>query len=100
MHENRETSQASARATAADRRAKGNRTARMHAGKESDCGVVPMNHPNKDRQLLAEGEEGRLRTKENVSWSYTSPTQSGKSVSQGLAGVRRVAVRFAAKHPR
>jgi group II intron reverse transcriptase/maturase len=50
-----------------------------------------MSHPNKGRQLLAEGEEGRLRTKENASWSYTSPTQSGKSVSQGLAGVRRVA---------
>jgi hypothetical protein len=73
---------------------------RWPARKRATSDPTPMNHPNKGRQLLAEGEEGRPRTKENVSWSYTSPTQSGKSVSQGLAGVRKVAVRFAAKHPR
>ena len=91
MHENRETSQTSARETGADRRAKASRTARMHVGEESDCGVVPMNRPNKERQLLAEGEEGRPQTKENASWSCTPPTQSGKSVSQGLTGVRKAA---------
>jgi group II intron reverse transcriptase/maturase len=91
MHENRETSETSARETGADRREKASRTARMHVGEESDCGVVPMSHPNKERQRSAEGGEGRPQTKENVHPSYTSPTQSGERVSQGLAGVRKVA---------
>ncbi len=35
--------------------------------------------------------EGRRRPKENDAQSSTSPTQSGKQVSQGLSGVRRAA---------
>ncbi len=40
---------------------------------------------------MAESEEGRPLIKENISQSNTRPTQSGKGVSQGLAGVRKAA---------
>jgi RNA-directed DNA polymerase len=50
-----------------------------------------MNHSNKDRKPLAENEEGRPLIKENTLQPYTCPTQSGASVSQGLAGVRKAA---------
>jgi hypothetical protein len=83
MHEKRETSPVSARATGADRRAKASRTARMQAGEEAGCGVVPIKHPNNERRLWAEGEEGSSQTKENASESCTPPAQSGKGVSQG-----------------
>jgi len=33
---------------------------------ESDRGVIPMNHSNKDGIPSAEDEEGRLRIKENA----------------------------------
>ena len=60
-----------------------------------------MNQPNKGECILAEVGEGRARAKENIVWSYTSPTQSGERVSQGLSGVRQAAkarkqVRFTA----
>ena len=69
-----------------------------------------MSRSNNPAQGGAESEEGRPRIKENVSPTYTPPTQSGECVSQGLAGVRKAAkerkkhpypsVRFDAKHPR
>jgi hypothetical protein len=52
---------------------------------------VPMNHSNKDMRSSAESEEGRPLIKENAGQSNTCPTQSGKGVSQGLAGVRKAA---------
>jgi RNA-directed DNA polymerase len=58
---------------------------------ESDCTTVPMNQPNKEGPPSAEVGEGRVQTKENIVQSNTSPTQSGKRVSQGLHGVRRAA---------
>ena len=67
------------------------RTARMHISEESHRGIVPMNHSNKDGKPLAEGEEGRPLIKENARQPNTSPTQSEKRVSQGLAGVRKAA---------
>ena len=92
MHGNRETSGASEPEEASDRREKAeSRTARMHAPEESDRGVVPKNRPNNEAQAKTEGEEGRPRIKENVSPAYTSPTQSGERVSQGLTGVRQAA---------
>jgi group II intron reverse transcriptase/maturase len=92
MHGNRETSGASAPLAATDRREKAEcRTARMHAPEESDRGVVPMNRSNNEAQAEAESEEGRPRIKENVSPTYTLPTQCGERVSQGLAGVRQAA---------
>jgi RNA-directed DNA polymerase len=50
-----------------------------------------MNHSNKDGISLAESAEGRPLIKENACQPNTYPTQSGKGVSQGLAGVRKAA---------
>jgi hypothetical protein len=63
----------------------------MYAPEESDCAVLPMNRPNKEGKPSAEAGEGRAQTKENTEESNTSPTRSGKRVSQGLGGVRRTA---------
>ena len=63
----------------------------MHVSEESDSGIVPMNHSNKDGKPSAESEEGRPLIKENARQPNTHSTQSGKGVSQGLAGVRKAA---------
>ena len=92
MHENRETSKTSA--VQPDGRSVGEgpgHTARVYVCEESHSGVVPMNHSNKNTKSLAESGEGRPLIKENAGQSNTYPTQSGKGVSQGLAGVRRAA---------
>ena len=89
MHENRETSTVFPRG---DRSGKAqSRTPGVYAGEESDRAVIPMKPPNKEAQASAEVVEGRARTKENTSQSHTSPAQDGHGVSQGLAGVRKVA---------
>jgi len=89
MHENRETSSVFPT---------GNRSGKaerhkpdMYAGEESDRAVLPMKSPNNEVQASAEVAEGRARTKENIGQSHTSPAQDGRGVSQGLAGVRKVA---------
>ena len=74
-------------------------TARMHVLEESDSGIVPMNHSNKDGRPLAESEEGRPLVKENTHQSGTHPTQSGARVFLGLAGVRQFAVRYLRQEP-
>ena len=84
MHENRETSEISV--IEADRRTAGEgqgRTARMHVPEESDSGVVPMNHSNKDGRPSAESEEGRPLIKENTRQPHTLPTQSGVACPRG-----------------
>jgi RNA-directed DNA polymerase len=92
MHENRETSGASRSNQDRDRSEKAiSRTADRHAPEESDPAVVPVNLSNKEKQSSAEMGEGRARAKENIAQSSTSPTQSGKRVSQGLRGVRQAA---------
>ena len=63
----------------------------MYVPEGSDCAVVPVNRPNKQDSSWAEDGEERAQTKENTAQSHTSPTPSGKRVSQGLAGVRRTA---------
>src|SRR5437660_12620843 len=63
----------------------------MYVPEESHSGIVPMNQSNKDRESSAENEEGRPLIKENAGQPNTHPTQSGARVSQGLAGVRKVA---------
>jgi hypothetical protein len=50
------------------------RTARVHVCEESDSGILPMNHSNKDGGSSAESEEGRLLIKENTFPSTTFPT--------------------------
>jgi len=49
----------------------------MYVSEESDRGIVPMNHWNKDGVSSAEDEEGRLRIKENTCPFDTYPTLSG-----------------------
>src|SRR5216683_3051479 len=63
----------------------------MYVFEESHNGIVPMNHSNKDGPSLAESGEGRPLIKENVRQPNTYPTQSGKGVTPGLAGVRKAA---------
>jgi len=56
-----------------------------------------MNQPNNEGRPSAEAGEGRAQTKEDTVQSHMHPTQSGKSMSQRLHGVRQAA--FAATHP-
>src|SRR5215472_17581035 len=92
MHENRETSETSAAQSGSRSAGEGiGHTARVHVCEESHRGIVPMNHSNKDARPSAESGEGRPLIKENAGQSSTCPTQSGKGVSQGLAGVRKAA---------
>src|SRR5580698_8253008 len=92
MHENRETSGAPRAFSDRGRSGKAqSRTSDMHALEESDRTIVPMNQSNKEDLSSAEAGEGRVRAKENIAQSNTSPTQSGERVSRGLRGVREVA---------
>jgi len=50
-----------------------------------------MNHSNQDKTPPAESAEERPLIKENARQPNTYPTQSGKGVSQGMAGVRKAA---------
>ena len=63
----------------------------MNVQEKSDCAVVPVNPPNKEGQPSAEAGEGRAQTQENIGQSHMLPTQRGKRMSQGLAGVRQAA---------
>ena len=92
MHENRETSSLTASGSPAGE-GQGRKTG-MNDGEESDRAVLPMKPSNKadgEHPRAAERAEGRARTEENTSQGNTPPAQDGKGVSQGLAGVRRVA---------
>ena len=92
MHENRETSRTSRTQQERDQSAKAkSRTADRYVQEESDCVVVPVIQANKEERSSAEFGEERAQTKENIARSYTSPTQSGERVSQGLSGVRQTA---------
>ena len=42
------------------------RTTDMHVLEKSNCAIVPVNRPNKGRQLPAEVGEGRVQLKENI----------------------------------
>jgi RNA-directed DNA polymerase len=91
MHENREISSTPS-CSDEGRSAKAiNQTADTHVLERSDCAVVPVNRSNKEGRPSAETGEGRAQTKENIVQSHRPPTQSGKSLSQGLHGVRRAA---------
>ena len=92
MHENRETSETPA--VEPDGRSAGEgpgHTARAYVCEESHSGILPMNYSNNDKTSSAESREGRPLIKENAGQPNTYPTQSGKGVSQGLAGVRKAA---------
>jgi RNA-directed DNA polymerase len=92
MHENRETSGTSRSNPDRDRSEKAvGRTAGRHVSEGSDRAVVPVNLSNKEGHPSAEMGEGRARAKENIAQSNTGPTQSGRTVSHGLRGVREAA---------
>ena len=59
------------------------RKTNMHAGEESDGGVVPMKRSNKEGQPTAESLEGRPATKENIEQPHTRPTQSDQRCPRG-----------------
>jgi hypothetical protein len=77
MHENRETSETPAGNRCRSAGEGSGHTARVYVCEGSHCGIVPMNHSNKDGTSSAESEEGRLRIKENTLPFDTYPTQSG-----------------------
>src|ERR1039457_2076039 len=92
MHENRETSRTPAVQPGSRPAGEGkSHTARMYVPEEAHSGILPMNQSNKDKRPSAENEEERPLIKENAGQPNTYPTQSGKGVSQGLAGVRKAA---------
>ncbi|HEY3619245.1 MAG TPA: group II intron reverse transcriptase/maturase [Candidatus Sulfotelmatobacter sp.] len=91
MHENREIS-STPWSQDQGRSAKAiNRTADMYVLEKSDCAAVPVNQPNKGRQLPTEAGEERAQARENIDQSHMHPTQSGVRMSQGLDGVRKAA---------
>jgi len=53
------------------------RTARVHVCEESDSGILPMNHSNKDGRLVGGEWGGKAADPENTFPSGTFPTQSG-----------------------
>jgi len=92
MHENRETSSLAAHSSPAGEG--DSRKIGMNGGEESDGAIVSMKPANKagEKQApAAERVERRAPTKENIGQAYTPTAQDGKGVSQGLAGVRKVA---------
>src|ERR1022692_4072958 len=91
MHENREISSAPSVIDEGRSVKAHSRTTDTHALEKSDCAVLPVNRPNKGRQLPAEAGEGRAQMKENIDQPHMLPTQRGKGVSQGLDGVRKAA---------
>jgi len=91
MHENRETSEMPDENLIRPAGEGKSRTSRTHVSEESDSGIIPMNHSNKDERSSAESEEGRPLIKENTHQPSTHSTQSEARVSQGLAGVRKAA---------
>ena len=87
MHENRETSGAPRSSQSRGRSEKAqSRTSDMHALEESDRIIVPMNQPNKEGQPSAEVGEGRVRAKENIAQSNTSPTHGRKPTCSHVGG--------------
>ena len=94
MHENRETSLPTARASGSPAGEGESRTSGTHGREESDRAVVPMKPSNKvtgQTPAAAEMVEGRARTKENVPKAHAAPAQDGTTASQGLKGVRKAA---------
>src|SRR5450631_2959339 len=94
MHENRETSLPTARASGSPAGEGESRTTGMHSSEESDGAVIPMKPSNKvtgKTPKAAEMVEGRAPTKENVQKVRAVPAQDGAAATQGLKGVRKAA---------
>jgi hypothetical protein len=79
MHENRETSGAPRPERERGRSAKAqSHTADAYVPEESDRAILSMNQTNKEERSSAETGEKRVRAKENIVQSDTSPTQCGE----------------------
>ena len=99
MHENRETSSLTDKAATEPRKAVrlGKARAAAPARTAVRSRIAPkvlmklVNKATEQQAGVAEPVEGRARTKENIGQVHTAPAQDGPAVSQGLAGVRRVA---------
>src|SRR5215471_20658264 len=92
MHENRETSKTPAVQT--DSRSAGEGlggTARMYVSEESDRGVIPMNHSNKDSRRRRMRREG-CGSRRTLSHSIRTRHRAGLRVSHGWASVRTSAM--------
>src|SRR5271166_5055794 len=83
MHENREISSAPSVIDEGRSVKAHSRTTDTHAPEKSDCAVLPVNRPNKGRQLPAEAGEGREQMKENIDQPQMVPTQRGKACPKG-----------------
>lgn len=95
MHENRETSSLTGQQRSSPAGKGDSHNTSMNGGEESDGVEVPMKPLNKimeQQAKIAEKAEGRTPAKENIGQKHTPPAQDGKGVSQGLAGVRKVAL--------
>ncbi len=73
MHENREISSAPSVIDEGRSVKAHSRTTDTHALEKSDCAVLPVNRPNKGRQLPAEAGEGRAQMKENIDQPHMLP---------------------------
>src|SRR5579863_361377 len=91
MHENREISNTPSAVSGGRSEKAINHNADMHVLEKSHRVVVPVSHPNKAVQAVAEDGEGRARMEENIAQPHMHPTQSGARMSQGLDGVRKAA---------
>ena len=78
MHENRETSETPAAPSSSRSAGEGSgHTARVYVTDESHCGIVPMNHSNKDGRLVGGEWGGKAADQGGHSSFDTYPTQSG-----------------------
>ncbi len=99
MRENRETPQFPPPDAGEGRSEKAKcHTSDMHNFGESDDLIVPTKQANKAGTPVAESVEGSGSTKGNAFQTATRRTQSRKSMSIGLRGVRQA--RSAVNHPR
>ena len=76
MHENREISRTPSRVSEGRSAKAINRTADVYVLEKSDCAVLPVNRPNKGRQLPAEAGEERVQLEENIVPSHMLLTLS------------------------
>jgi hypothetical protein len=100
MHENRETSKTPVVHT--DYRSAGEglgRTARMYVSEESDRGIVPMNHSNKDGVSSAESEREGCGSRRTLSIRHVPDTERDCACPTG-GRVCGQALRLAVIHPR
>src|SRR5271157_3531210 len=88
MHENREISSAPSVMDEGRSVKAHSRTTDTHALEKSDCAVLPVNRPNKGRQLPAEAGEGRVQLEENIVQAHMLLTLSRDMHVPALDGVR------------